>query len=117
MAFIGAAGVPDDTLGGVRAVAVAAASVWRILAVAAAVDADSAALLVWRAAAIVAMSVMVLPEFHTGAAVIDSRPKPPVLPRARSLGAYPSGNVGYQVSPSSILSHRAARFGKGTSLS
>ena len=46
MAFRGAAGVPGDTLVGVRDVAVAADSVRRVLAVAAAVADDSAALLV-----------------------------------------------------------------------
>ena len=61
MAFRGVAGVPGDTLGNVRAVAVAASYVRRVLEVAAAVAADSTALLVWRAAAIIAVSVMALP--------------------------------------------------------
>ena len=52
MAFRGAAGVPGNTLGGVRDVAVAADYVRQVLAVAAAVAADSAALLVRRAAAV-----------------------------------------------------------------
>ena len=117
MAFRGAAGVPSDTLGGVRDVAVAADSVWRVLAVAAAMAADSVALLVRRAAAVIAVSVMALPVFPLSAAVIASRPKPPVLPRARSLGAYPPGKVGSQGSPSSIFSQRVARFGKGISSS
>ena len=98
MVFRVAAGVPGDTLGSVRDVAVAADSVWRVLAVAAAVAADSAALLVRRAAAAIC-------------------PQPPVPPCARSLGAYPSRNVGSQGLPSSIFSQRAARFGKGISSS
>ena len=60
MAFRGAAGVPGDTLGGVRDVAVAADSVRLVLAVAADMAADSAALLVRRAAAVITVSVMAL---------------------------------------------------------
>ena len=94
MAFRGAAGVPGDTLGGVQDVAVATDSVWLVLAVAAAVAADSAALLVRRAAVVIAVSVMASPAFPPSAAVIASCPKPPVLTRTRSSGAYPSGKVG-----------------------
>ena len=104
MAFSGVAGVPGDMRGGVRAVAVAAASVRRVLAVASAVAADSAALLVRRAAAIVAVSVMASPALPTDATVIGSHPKLPVLPHARSSGAYLSGNVGSQGLLSSIFS-------------
>ena len=96
MAFSGAAGVPGDTLGGVRAVAVAAASVRRVLAVAAAVDAGSTALLVRRAAAVIAVSVMASPAFPPSAAVIARFTKPPVPPHARSSGAYPFRKVGFQ---------------------
>ena len=117
MAFSGAAGVPGDMLGGVRAVVVAEASVRRVLAVADAVAADYAALLVWRAAAVIVVSVMASPAFSPNAAVIASRPKPPVLPQAKSLGAYPSRKVGSQGSPSSIFSQMAERFGKGISSS
>ena len=55
--------MPGDTLGGVRAVAVAAASVQRVLAVTADVADDSAALLVWRARAVISVSVMDSPAF------------------------------------------------------
>ena len=89
------AGVPGDTHGGARAAAASAASVRRVIA-----------------AACVSVSLPVLPEDR---AVIASCPKPPVLPRARYSGAYPSRKVDSQGSPSSILSQRAARFGKGTS--
>ena len=61
MELSGLASVPGDMLGGVRGVTVAAASVWRVLAVAAAVAADSAALLLCRAEDIVAVSVMTSP--------------------------------------------------------
>ena len=77
MAFRGVEGVPGDMLGDVRAVAVAAASIRRVLAVAAAVATDSVALLVRRAAAVIAVSVMALPVFPPSAAVIASCPKPP----------------------------------------
>ena len=87
MAFSGAAGVPGDTLGGVRAVAVAATSVRQVMAVTAAVAADSEALLVPRAAAVIAVSVMASPAFSPSAAVIASRPKPPVPSCAKSSGA------------------------------
>ena len=121
MASSGVARVPGDTQGGVRAATAAAASVWRVLAAAAAASvtmaADSADLLVRREAAIVAVSAMDLTGLPTNPAVIVSFLKPPVPPRARSSGAYPSGNVGYQGLPSSILSQRAARFGKRTSSS
>ena len=117
MAFRGAAGVPGDTLGGVRDVAVASDSVQRVLTVAAAMAADSTAILVWRAAAVIAVSVMASPAFPPSAAVIASRPKPPVLPHDRSSSAHPSGEVGSQGSPSSIFSQRVARFGKGISSS
>ena len=58
---------------------------------------------------------MASPTLPVDPAVIASCLKPPVPPRARSLGAYPSGNVGSQGPPSSTLFQRAARFGKGTS--
>ena len=115
MSFRGAAGVPGDTLSGVRDVTVAADSVWPDLAVAAAVAADSAALLVRRAVAVIAVLVMASPVFPPSAAVIASCLKPPVLPCARYSGAYLSGKVGSQGSPSLIFSQRVARFREGIS--
>ena len=120
MVFNGVAGVPGDTRGGARDAESAAAFFRRVLAatVAATVTtaADSAALLVQRVADILAASAVALTALPVDPAMIASCPKPPMPPRTRSPSAYPSGNMGSQGLPSSILSQRAARFGKGTSL-